>query len=226
MIDKIISKRIVANLIGDKFVIPILGVWDSFEDIDFDLLPTSFVLKCNHDSDSYVIIHNKSNMNYEETRYRLNNALHRDYYHTLHKQWGYKGIKPRILAEPLLPEERLEIQVFCNNGIPVFFLVRSDLGKNESNGFAICYSMDWVKMDYRIETFPNIEVPKPKNFERIIQFARILSKDTLHLRVDFYELSNGDLYVGELTFYSHGGYFCNFNEVGRKVLSDSLVLPI
>jgi hypothetical protein len=226
MIDKIAAKQFVASLIGEQYIVPLLGAWSRFEDIDFNILPNAFVLKCNHDSGSYVIVPDKNQIDLENAKFRLNNALKNDYYHTLHKQWGYKDITPMILAEPLLPDNRLEIQVFCNNGAPVFFLVRSDLGGNELSGFAVCYSIDWRKRNYRIDQFPDVDVPRPRNYDKIIQFSRLLSKDTLHLRVDFYELENGDLFIGELTFYSHGGYFCNFNDEGRRVLSDTLMLPV
>ena len=120
----------------------------------------------------------------------------------------------------------MEYQVFCNNGEPIFFLVRSDLGEREDSGYCVCYSIDWGKRSYRNDEYPDVIVEKPVNYTKMLSFARILSNDTLHLRVDFYETKAGDLYLSELTFYSHGGNFCNFNESGRKILSDTLHLPI
>ena len=225
MIDKIAAKTFVSERIGSDYVIPLLGSWTSFEEINFDELPESFVLKCNHDSGSYVIVPDKNTLDKQAAKYRLNNALSRDYYHFEHKQWGYKDIPPMILAETYIMEDRLEYQVFCNNENPVFFLVRSDLGAGESGGFCVCYSLDWEKVDYRVDKYPEIDIPKPVNFQKMIEFAKILSKGTLHLRVDFYETSRGDLFVGELTFYSHGGNFCNFTDEACQLLNKTLLLP-
>lgn len=226
MIDKIRAKEFVANMVGCEYVIPLLGQWKKFEDINFEELPNSFVLKCNHDSGSCVVVSEKEKMNKVWAYYKLNGALKRDYYHYEHKQWGYKDIPAMILAEEYLEGEKLEYQVFCQNEVPMLFLVRSDLGDNADNGFAICYSVDWQKKDYRIKEYPNIHLPKPKNYDKMLQIAKVLSKNTLHLRVDFYEMADGRLFVGELTFYSHGGNFCNFNEQGKRLFSETLHLPM
>lgn len=226
MIDKIACKQFVAEKIGKEYVVPLLGEWSRFEDIDFSSLPNSFVLKCNHDSGSYIIVPEKDKLDITTAYYKLNNALKRDYYHYDHKQWGYKGISPKIFAEEYLPKDLIEYQVFCNNGEPVFFLVRNDLGERENSGFCVCYSTDWQKRAYRTIDYPNITIQKPHNYSKMLMFARILAKDTLHLRVDYYETSDGKLFISELTFYSHGGNFCNFNEIGKDILSKSLHLPI
>lgn len=224
MIDKIASKQFISNKIGAGYTIPLLGAWTRFEDIDFKSLPDSFVLKCNHDSNSYVIVKDKQKLNFNKAKNRLSNAVSRDYYHFEHKQWGYKDIPPMILAEEYLFGNMIEYQVFCNNSVPIFFLVRNDLGEN-NGGYCVCYSMDWKKKDYYVKNYPDVDIPKPKNFEKMVSFARVLSQDTLHLRVDYYETDDGKLYVGELTFYSHGGNFCNFTEEAKHLLSETLSLP-
>lgn len=225
MIDKISAKSFISEKIGPEHVIPLLGTWKNFDEIIFDELPQSFVLKCNHDSGSYVIVPDKDTLDKQAAKYRLNNALSRDYYHYEHKQWGYKDIPPRILAEKYITEDSVEYQVFCNNEVPIFFLVRSDLGEGEGQGFCVCYSLNWEKLDYRIDKYPEIDIPKPLNFQKMLDYAKILSKGTLHLRVDFFETKSGNLYVGELTFYSHGGNFCNFTDEACNLLNDTLHLP-
>lgn len=225
MIDKIASKQFVEEKLGtNEYTIPLLGVWGTFDEIDFDMLPNQFVLKCNHDSYSWIIVRDKTQLNKETARNKLSIALKTNYYHTENKQWGYDKIKPLIMAEYFLSKDKLEYQVFCNNGIPIFFLVRSDLAEAR-DGWNVCYDLNWQKVEYRTSSYPQVQLPKPINFDKMIEIATILSKDTLHLRVDFYEME-GKLYVGELTFYSNGGDFHNFSEEGKKKLASTLRLPI
>lgn len=224
MADKVAAKQYIAERIGDEFNIPLYGAWHKFEDIDFNQLPQSFVLKCNHDNGSWILVEDKSKLDYEKAKARLNNALKHDYYHCGHKEWVYKDIPPMILAEEYLQDGKIEYQVFCQNEKPMLFLVRSDLG-GAKNGYAVCYSIDWQKLDYRVKKYPDVNLPKPVNYEKMLRFAEILAKNTLHLRVDFYEMSDGRLCVGELTFYSAGGNFGNFTEEARQYFTDTLEIP-
>lgn len=228
MIDKIASRDFIADRLGTtKYSIPLYGSWNHFDDIDFSLLPDQFVLKCNHDSASWIICRDKRALNLQKAKEKLERALGQNYYHYSNKQWGYDGIKPRILAEMLLNTEMIEYQVFCNNGNPVFILARTDLGDSSHgrNGYNVCYSLEWEKKEYRVQSYPDIQLRKPQFLEKMIEIAGILSKNTLHLRVDFFETSEA-LFIGELTFYSNGGNFHNFSEEGRKILSETLHLPI
>ena len=227
MIDKIEAKKFITSVLGtNKYIIPTLATYNTFQEIVFDKLPNQFVLKCNHDSGSYVIVRDKSKLDVRSANYRLSNALKYDYYRGQHKQWGYTNIKRKIFAEKYIDVPFLEYQVFCNNGVPVFFLVRSDLAGGGGRPFAVCYSTDWQKKDYRTKNYPDIQLDKPQNFDEMLRIAQCLSANTLHLRVDFYETINGELYIGELTFYSHGGIFDNFNDKGKKILTETLNLDI
>ena len=226
MIDKIASRDfITTELRTDQYNIPIYGYWSHFEDIDFLSLPEQFVLKCNHDSGSWIICKDKKHLDYAAAKKKLEKALRVNYYHYQNKQWGYDHIQPYILAEKYLDKEKIEYQVFCNNGIPLFFLVRTDLGDKKGEGYNICYSLDWEKKDYRLNNYPDVELDRPIHLDEMLHISKILSKNTLHLRVDFYE-TDGQLYIGELTFYSNGGDFHNFSEQGKRALSDTLHLPI
>ena len=104
LVDKYEAKRIVGDLIGNEYIIPTLGVWDRFDDIDFAGLPDRFVLKCTHDSASVVLCKDKSTFDYSSAREKLTEALKTDYYHYEGKHWAYKGIKRRIIAEAYLDE--------------------------------------------------------------------------------------------------------------------------
>ena len=225
MIDKIASKDYIEKILGtNEYTVPLLGQWKHFDEIDFSTLPMQFVLKCNHDSGSWIICKNKNTFDKVSARRKLEKALRTNYYKASNKQWGYDKIERKILAEKYLDKDKIEYQVFCNNARPVFFLVRNDIGES-LDGYNVCYSLDWIKKDYRNKKFPNIEVPKPNNLKKMLEISKALSKDTLHLRVDFYEME-GKIYVGELTFYSNGGDFCNFSNEGKKVLTETLQLPI
>lgn len=232
MVDKYEVKSYVGNMIGSEFMIPNLGVWTKFDDIDFDKLPDQFVLKCTHDSGSAVICTDKSKFNKEAARQKINLALKQDYYRYTNRQWIYKNIKPRIIAEKYLISttgSKMEYQIFCNNGVPLFFLVRNDLGNvnDESDKFAISYTIDWKRIEYRIgeNKTMHIEVEKPVNYQLMIQIAQKLSANIPHLRVDFYEIDN-KLYLGELTFCTNGGFFVNYNQTALDYLNNTLTLPV
>ncbi len=230
--DKLAAKKYAANIVGEEYIIPLLGVWNTFEEIDFDTLPNQFVLKCTHDSGSVIICTDKSQLDLNFVKNKLTQALKHNYYRYQNLQWAYKNIKPKIIAEQYLSSKlnnKIEYQIFCNNGIPLFFLVRNDLGytKNEETKYAISYTLSWERVAYRIgeEKLMHIQLPKPVNYEKMIEFARLLSKNTLHLRVDYYEIDE-KLYLGELTLYSNGGFFSNYNQEALDLLNRTLTLPI
>jgi len=113
MIDKVAAKDFVEQRLGtDEFTIPLLGCWKSFDDIDFSTLPEQFVLKCNHDSYSWIICKNKNELDKVAARNKLTEALKRNYYRGSNKQWGYDKIDRMIMAEQYLDKEKLEYQVF------------------------------------------------------------------------------------------------------------------
>lgn len=104
MADKYAVRTYIGRVLGEKYLIPLLGVWQKAEDIDFKSLPDQFVLKCTHDSQSIVICHDKAKLDKEEAVRRLGEALKIDY-SVLGREWAYHGIKPCIVAEELLTDE-------------------------------------------------------------------------------------------------------------------------
>ena len=207
MVDKYEVKKIVANMIGDEYIIPTLGVWNSFDEIDFDSLPDQFVMKCNHDSASTIICKNKSNFDYSRAKQILANALRHDYYRFENRQWAYKGIKRKIIAEKLLFEESGEdlkdYKFFCFNGEVKFIQVDINRFSNHKRNI---YDLDWNLQDFQIQ-YPNDKnfiIEKPGKLDEMISLAEKLSKGIVHVRVDFYYLNN-KIFFGELTFYHGGG---------------------
>ncbi len=206
------------------------GVYDSAREIDFDKLPSKFVLKCNHGSRMNIIVEDKSTLNIPETVKTLDKWL--GFQYGRGTEWQYRSIRPRILAEKYLESSdgrMIEYQIFCFNGKPMFFLVRNDLRKSsvdrQSDEYAVSYTIDWQRVFMRKgeEKF-DIELQKPRNYEKMIDYALRLSQDFPQVRVDYYEVDDR-LVFGELTFSSHGSVQSNYRKEFIKSLGEELKLP-
>ena len=206
------------------------GVYDRGEDIDFDKLPNKFVLKCNHGSRMNIIVEDKAKLKIPETIVTLNKWVKFQYGRGT--EWQYKAIEPKILAEKYLESQdgkMIEYQIFCFNGKPMFFLVRNDLRKSEvdkvSIEYAVSYTMDWKRVYMRKdeEQF-NFELPKPANYDKMIDYAKRLSAGFPQVRVDYYEIDD-KLVFGELTFSSNGSVQSNYKDEYIKSLGTELELP-
>ena len=228
------DKYSVRQYITDKGCGDILneqyGVYESANQIDFEKLPPKFVLKCNHGSRMNIIVEDKEKLNIPDTVRTLDKWL--DFQYGRGTEWQYKSIKPRILAEKYLESndgKMVEYQIFCFNGKPMFFLVRNDLRKSSvdklSLEFAVSYTIDWQRVYMRKgeERF-ELDIPKPHNYDKMIEYAIILSKDFPQVRVDYYEVDER-LVFGELTFSSHGGIQSNYKDEYIKSLGKELRLP-
>lgn len=207
MADKYEAKKYVANIIGEEYIIPTLGVWDRFEDIDFDSLPNQFVLKCTHDSGGLVICKDKSSFDRDKAKRKINNSLNTNYfYHS--REWPYKNIKPRVIAEQYIENENGDLpdyKFFSFDGQTKALYVATDRQSKEETKFDF-YDEHFNHLDL-VNSHPNSnkENKKPKTFDKMIELANILSKGYPHIRVDFYEI-NGKTYFGELTFYHMSGF--------------------
>ena len=208
MVDKYEVKQLVAEKIGKEFIIPNLGIWNDVEDINFDLLPDQFVLKCTHDSGGVVICNDKSKFDIEKTKKKLFHCLKQNYFWS-GREWPYKDVKPRILAEKYMVDESgyelKDYKFFCFDGEPKALFIASDrLVEGENTKF------DFFDMNFNhlpiINGHPNATHPIkcPSSFLKMKELAALLSVGIPHLRVDFYEI-NGQVYFGELTFFHHSG---------------------
>ena len=202
--DKYKAKKIVADKIGEEYVVPLLGVWYNFDDIDFESLPEQFVLKCNHDSNSYVICKDKSKLDINAARKRIEPCLKRNFYY-IGREWVYKDVKPAIIAEKYMEDETYgelrDYKFFTFNGkVKLLHTVYNRQNKDEET-YGDFFDMDYNHLEIRMG-HNNGPVPpeKPVNFELMKELAEKLAVGTKHLRVDFYEV-NGKVYFGELTFY-------------------------
>lgn len=228
MVDKYAVKEYVSNIIGEEYVIPTLGVWDRFEDIDFDTLPDQFVLKTTHDSGGIVICKDKSNFDFDAAKKKIKKSLKRDYYF-IHREWPYKNVPKRIIAEVYMEdretEELRDYKFFCFDGEVKAMFVATDRQKKGEE----------VKFDFFDEYYNHLPIKqghpnatvlpvKPQCFEEMKDLASKLSQGIPHLRVDFYEV-NGKIYFGELTFFHFTGMVPFVPEEWDKIFGDWIDLP-
>lgn len=205
MVDKYEVKNYVKDIIGEEYIIPTLGVWDRFEDIDFNKLPQQFVLKCTHDSGGLVICKDKSKLDIDVARNKINHCLKRNYYLNT-REWPYKNVKPRIIAEKyMVDESRTELKdykFFCFDGEPKSLFIATDRGIDTKFDF---YDMSFEHLNFRNGyKNSNKEIKCPKGFEKMKELSMKLSKGIPQARIDFYDI-NGKVYFGEITFFHWSG---------------------
>ena len=207
MVDKYEAKKYISNIIGEEYVLPALGVWDSFDKINFDNLPNQFVLKCTHDSGGIVICRDKSEFDFSKARKKINKCLKHNYFYGS-REWAYKNVKPRIIAEPyILDESGIELKdykIFCFNGVPDY--VEVDFNRWIEHKLNP-YDFEWNPLNFCDDSKNDYsaDIPKPKNLEKMRELAGTLSKGYPFLRVDFYSIYD-KIYVGELTLQPGSGY--------------------
>lgn len=208
MVDKVSAKEYVAKIIGEQFIVPTLGVWDKPEEIDFNVLPEQFVLKVTHDSGGVVICKDKAQFDRTRAIEKLRNSLKRDYY-SVHREWPYKDVKKRILAEVYLEDrddcELRDYKFFVFNGVVKLMFVASDRQNAEEETKFDFFDRDYEFIDVR-NGHPNSarKPAKPDHYELMITLAEKLAAGIPHVRVDFYEV-NGTVYFGEMTFSHWSG---------------------
>lgn len=213
LVDKYKVKEYVAEKIGALHVIPLLGVWNNVEDIEWDKLPEKFVLKCSHDCGGLVICKDKKELDIKKSEEKLRKSLKKNYYYE-GREWPYKNVKPVVFAEAYMEDEFGELRdykFFCFDGTPKALMV----GSERYNSTEV--KQDYFDADYNHLPFtkghPNAAVipQKPNGFEEMKKLAAELSKGIPAVRVDLYNI-NGVTYFGEYTFFHDGG-MVEFNPV-------------
>ncbi len=208
LVDKYAVKDYVANIIGEEHIIPTLGVWDKFEDIDFEALPNEFVLKCTHDSGGLVIVKDKSKLDKNSAKEKIEKSLRTDFY-LAGREWPYKNVPRKIIAEKFMVDDSgsglKDYKFFCFDGkVKALFIATDRMKEGEEVKF------DFFDRDFNHLPFKhghenaNCEIKKPEKFDEMIEIAEKLSQGIKHVRVDLYNI-NGQIYFGELTFYHHTG---------------------
>lgn len=203
--DKYKVRDYVREKIGETYLVPLLGCWDDFADIDFEALPDEFVLKCNHGSGWNLIVHDKSKLDYAKTKEQFDSWMLLDYAFCSGLEMNYRGIAPKIIAEEMLHtpdgEDLRDYKVFVFDGKARIVQVDVDRTTNHRRNL---YTRDWTYLPYGIG-YPmagDVKVEKPDCLEELLRLSEILGAGFRHVRVDFY-IVDGNLYFGEMTF-SHG----------------------
>lgn len=207
MVDKVEAKKYVADIIGDEYIIPTLAVYNNAEDIDFDALPNQFVLKCTHDSGSIVICKDKTKLNRKISIKKLAHGLKVNYFYQ-NREWPYKNVKPRIIAEQYMTNNGSELEdykVHNFNGIPKIILLCRDRYK-ETGLTEDFYSSNWEHLDILRPDHRNAinNADRPKKFDEMLRLSKQLSKNIPFLRSDFFIVGN-KVYFNELTFFPASG---------------------
>ncbi len=225
--DKYIVRKWVESKIGKEYLIPLIGVWNSFDDIDFELLPKQFVLKTNHGTGTNLIVKDKDKINMQRAKRMFDDWMKTDYAFTNSLQLHYRNIKRKIIAEKYLETNLGELQDYkflCFDGIPCFCWV--DLGRYSKHTRTV-FNMNWELQPWTQASYgiASHDIPKPKNFEMMIDIANTLSKGFSHVRVDLYNV-DGKIYFGEMTFTNGSGLDPIIPNEYDKVLGDYWKLPI
>lgn len=226
MADKFAVRKYIAETVGEQYLIPLLGKWDSAEDIDFEALPNQFVLKCNHDQGSVIICRDKTEFDVGAAKKKLKYKLGKNHYKSL-REWPYKNIKPCIIAEKYMQnssddEELTDYKVLCFNGEPK--LIEYHLGRFGKHTQDI-YDTDWNKTDINQPDIPmsDFVAEKPAILEEMLCCSKKLAQNIPHVRVDWY-YTGGRMYFSELTFFDASG-FDSFNGSYDELLGNWLQLP-
>ncbi|MCQ2520964.1 MAG: glycosyl transferase [Lachnospiraceae bacterium] len=220
LVDKYEVKNYIKEKIGSQYVVPLYGVWNTPGDIDFSSLPDSFVLKSTHDSGGYFICKNKEELDEMLVREKYKKLLSRDYY-LPGREWVYKGVKPRVIAEKYLGNEDEksidDYKVMCFEGIPKLIEVHQGRFENHTQDF---YDAQWNKTEISQGTKTNLEVlERPAFLDEMLEKSSYLAKGIHHVRVDWY-YSQGQLYFGELTFFDDSGFSLFEPEQYNKIIGD------
>lgn len=224
--DKYLVRDWVKEKIGEEYLIPLLGVWDKFEDIDFEKLPNQFVLKCNHGCGYNIIVKEKSKLNKKEAKNKTKEWLNEDFAFRFGFELQYSDIPRKIIAEKFIgknDEEIVDYKLWCFNGKVHYIQYLTDRNIGLRMAF---FNPNWEKQDF-VYSYPiiNETIERPNCLDKMIQLAEILSKDFNHVRVDFYITPENEIKFGEMTFTSCSGV-CDWNNPKIDIeLGDLLKIP-
>ena len=225
--DKFKVRKYISKTIGQEYLIPLLGVYNSYDEIDFNKLPNEFVLKPNHTSGDIFICKDKSKIDYGKLEKEVNNWLKKNYYWTS-REWIYKNIKPRIICEKYMVDESgtelKDYKFMCFNGEPRIIQVMS--GRNNGSYNINHFDLEWNKIEIPRKGHKESAkiIKKPENLERMISISKELSNSISFVRIDFYNIE-GRIYFGEITLFPASGYVGFGDEKDDYLLGSWLELP-
>ncbi|MBQ3022817.1 MAG: glycosyl transferase [Clostridia bacterium] len=229
MVDKFAVREYIAEKLGEEYLIPLLGVWDSPDDIDFDTLPDRFVLKCNHNSGTGMCIcKDKSKLDFDKVRKELKKGINEDYF-IISREWPYKNVKRRIIAEQYMEDKDgqfVDYKFYCFGGN--IHSVMACIDRASGNPRFYYFDREWNLLrinKHGLEAPEGYSVPKPECIDEMFEIAAKLSKDMPFVRIDLYQLE-GKIYFGEITFFSSSGFAPTFPEETDKLFGSMIDLNL
>lgn len=207
LVDKIKVKDVVSHLIGEEYVVPLLGVWDKFDEIDLDSLPNQFVLKTNNGGGNHgvIVVNDKSKFDKNDAKKKLEASINLDIY-KYYREWPYKDMDKKIFAEASLGPDVVDYKFYCFNGYVDCVLMCVDRQNNEPKFYFFDKKWNLLRYNKRGKEAPlDFTLPKPKGMDKMFELASVMSKGIPFVRMDFYNV-DGQIYFGEYTFFPASGY--------------------
>ena len=203
LVDKFEAKRIVSDIIGEQYIIPTIGIYDSWDEINIQEIKEGFVIKCTHNSGNVIICPEVDKINYNETRKIIKKSLRQNFF-KIGREWPYKNVRPRIIVEKYLADNVNDYKFFCFNGVVKCCMVCTERKTELKVTF---FDIDWNIMPFirKYRNDDSVKILKPKCLSEMIDIARKLSENIPFVRVDLYEI-NEKVYFGEMTFYPGCGF--------------------
>lgn len=224
--DKYLVREWVKEKIGEEYLIPILGVWDSFDEIDFDKLPNRFVLKTNHGSGWQTIVKDKNKFNKKLQKQRFDKWMNTNFAFVAGYELHYRDIKPKIIAEQFIEDpsgDLKDYKIMCFNGKPEFIWADVDRFHGHTRDI---FDLNWNRLPFEVKcTRSNYEIEKPQNLDKMIELAKILCEGFPLVRVDLYSLPDGSIKFGEMTFTSGTGIESFSPGKYGEIYGDMITLP-
>lgn len=227
LVDKYEVREYIKKNLGEEYLIPLLGVYDKVEDINFEKLPNKFVIKCNHDSGGVIVCKDKNNFNFESAKRKITKSLKRNYYYS-GREWPYKNVKPKIIIEQYIEDKNgflPDYKFYCFNGKCDYVMVCTE--RETGNPKFYYFNEEWnlakEMSNDGMKTKESFKCPKPKNINNMFSIARNLSKKFPFIRVDLYNI-DGKIYFGEFTFFPSSGFDNKRTERAQKYLNKMLKL--
>lgn len=227
MVDKVLAKGYAASLIGEQYIVPTLGVWNHFDEIDFDQLPNQFVLKTNHSGGStgVVICKDKNSLDKAVAKKKLEASLKHDISRTL-VEWPYRNINRKILAEEYLGDDLTDYKFYCFNGEADVVLNCIERQTGCPKFYFFDKSWNLRRLNKRGKEAPEgFTLPKPEGMDKMFEVAAKLSVGLPYARVDLYNVE-GKIYFGEITLFPASGFDYNRLPEADLYFGEKIVLPV
>lgn len=227
--DKYLVRKYVADKIGQKYLIPVHGVWKQFSEIDFDALPDKFVLKCNHDSGGLAICTDKAAFDIAKAEKKITGSLKRNFFY-VGREYQYKQITPRIICEKFLSDGGkvpMDYKIYCFNGVPDVILVckdRFDGNSHRAKYYFFDHQWNFMRLNKGDAEIEPPDIAKPERLEEMLEIARTLSADFPFARIDLYYVE-GEIYFGEITLTPNSGFDPDITLETDRYFGDKLHIP-